>query len=156
MASMRSVTTGILIGTCLGAIAGCSSALMGAPVSKTADGWSITLSQAKEGPDEYIGEGGILVEPGDGQKMIWAVVSFRNDSAQEQTFAYDTCVLVDKGTAYQPLIVDRHAEINAPVDKAETFAPGQDRVRQLVFPFPNKDKPTLLRCGTIGLPIRAR
>ena len=158
MRAMRPVTTTILVGMWLFGIAACSPAiLVSTPVSKTAEGWSITLSQVKRGPDEYVGEGGILVAPADSQTLIWAVMTFRNDSGQEQEFSYDSCVVSGPGEAFRPLVVDRHGdpEVNAPADKAETFDPGQERTRQLVFPYPTDKRPKSIKCGTIGLPIPA-
>jgi hypothetical protein len=152
---MHSVSTSMMVGLWLGGISGCSPVLMNTAESKTADGWTITLSQVKDGPNEYVGEGGILVAPAENQKLVWALLTARNDSGQEQTLDYDTCILGGSGQGFRPLIVDRHAdpEVNQPADKAETYDPGQERTRQLVYPFPEDQRPTSLRCGTIALPI---
>ncbi len=157
MRSVQSVGAILGVGVWLGGIPGCGPALlMNTPVSKTADGWEITLRQVKEGPDEYIGEGGILVAPGDGQKLVWALVTVRNGGAREDEFSYDTCVLSGPGQAFRPLVVDRHAdpEVNSPADKVESFAPGREITRQLVFPYPKEQRPSSVKCGAIALPIR--
>jgi hypothetical protein len=157
MNAMRPVSTTILVGMWLVGIAACSPAiLMSTPASKTAEGWSITLSQVKDGPDEYIGEGGILVAPADSQTLIWAVMTFRNDSGQEQEFSYDSCVISGPGEAFKPLVIDRHAdpEVNSPADKAETYDPGQERTRQLVFPYPKDKRPKTIKCETVAFPIQ--
>ena len=153
MKSMRSVSTIILVGMWLGGFSACSSVLMNTPVSKTADGWTITLAEVKDAPDEYVGEGGVLVAPGDYQKLIWAVVTVRSNLAQEETFSWETCLLAGKGEARQPSVVDRHAEMNSAADRSESFDPGQERTRQLVYTFAKNQRPTAVRCGTIVLPI---
>jgi hypothetical protein len=159
MMSMRPVSTMVLVGMWLGGLPACSSALvMNTPVSKKADGWGMTLSQVKEGPDEYIGEGGIRVTSETGEKLIWTLVTVRNDSGEEETFSYDTCVLEGKAEARQPLVVDRHAaanaEVNEAADRSEAIAPGQERTRQLIYSYPSDQRPTRIRCGKIALPIQ--
>ena len=155
MNTRRFFGTGILTLVCLGGVSACSAVLMNKPLSKSSDGWGITLSEAKEGPDEYVGEGGILIAPGEGQELIWALVTVRNEGAQEQTFSYDTCVLSGPGQAFRPLVVDRHAqtEFNQPSDKAEAIEPGQERTRKLIFPYPKGRRPTAMKCGTIALAL---
>jgi hypothetical protein len=155
MRSMRSVSSIVLVGMWLGGFSACSSVLMNTPVSKTADGWTATLGEVKDAPDEYIGEGGVLVAPGEDQKLIWALVTVKSNLGQEETFSWDTCVLAGKGESRPPSVVDRHAEINSAADRSETFNPGQERTRQLVYTYPKDQRPTAVRCGTITLPIPA-
>jgi hypothetical protein len=155
MRSMRPVSKMVLVAMWLGGFSACSPALlMNTPVSKSADGWGITLGQVKAGPDEYIGEGGVNVTSGTDETLIWALVTVRNDSAQEQTFSYEDCVLEWNGEARQPLVVDRHAEINAAVDRSEAIAPGQERTRQLIYTYPKHQPPTRMKCGKIVLPVQ--
>jgi hypothetical protein len=159
MRSMRPVRTMVLLGMCLGGFSACSSALlMTTPVSKQADGWGITLGQVKEGPDEYIGEGGVRVTSESGEKLIWTLVTVKNDSGEEQTFSYDTCALEGKGVTRQPMVVGRpaeaEAEVNAAADRSEAIAPGQDRARQLIYTFPKDQRPTRMKCGKIVLPVQ--
>ena len=161
MRSMRLVSTMILVGALLGGISACSPALiMNTPVSKHADGWVITLGQVKAGPDEYIGEGGVNVTSGTDETLLWTLVTVKNESGEEQTFAYDTCVLDWQGEARQPLVVGRPAEagaeVNAAADRSEAIAPGQDRTRQLIYTYPKDQPPTRMRCGKIALPIKAK
>jgi hypothetical protein len=150
---MRSVSTIILLGMWLGGFSACSSVLMNTPVSKTADGWTITLSEVKDGPDEYVGEGGVLVAPGDQQKLIWALVTVRSNLGEEETFSWETCVLLGKGEARQPSVVDRYAQANSAADRSESFDPGQERTRQLVYTFAKDQRPSAVKCGKIVLPI---
>jgi len=161
MRSMRLVSTMILVGALLGGISACSPALiMNTPVSKRADGWAITLGQVKAGPDEYIGEGGVNVTSGTDETLIWTLVTVKNESGEEQTFAYDTCLLDWQGEARQPLVVGRPAEVgaevNAAADRSEAIAPGQERARQLIYTYPKEHPPTRMRCGKISLPIKAK
>jgi hypothetical protein len=155
MRSMHPVSTMVLVGMWLGGFSACSPALlMNTPVSKSADGWGITLGEVKEGPDEYIGEGGIRVTSDAGEKLIWTLVTVRNDSGEEETFSYDTCALEGKGGVRPPEVVDRHAEVNAAADRSEAIAPGQSRTRQLIFAYPSDHRPDRMKCGKIVLPIK--
>jgi hypothetical protein len=158
---MHPISATVLLGICLGGLSACSSALlMTAPVSKSGDGWGITLGQIKEGPDEYVGEGGVMVNAETDGKLMWTVVTVKNESAEEQTFSYDTCVLDGKDLVRQALVVDRYAqanaEVNAAADRSEAIEPGQSRTRQLIYSFPKEQRPTRMRCGSIALPVKAR
>jgi hypothetical protein len=157
MKALRPVSTIILAGLWSAGISGCSPVIANTPVSKSADGWELTLGQVKEGPNDYVGEGGILVEPADDQKLVWALLTVKNVGAREETLAYDKCTMNGPGQAFPPLVVDKNAgqEFNQPADKEESFEPGQDRTRLLVFPYPKDQRPASVRCGTITLPIKA-
>ncbi len=153
MRSVRPVCTMVLLGMWVGGLSACTSVLTNTPVSKRADGWVVTLGQVKEGPDEYIGEGGVRVTSGTDETLIWTVVTVKNESSEEQTFSYDTCLLEGKDEARQPLVVDRHAEVNAAADRSEAIPSGQERSRQLIYTFPEDQRPTRMKCGTIVLPV---
>lgn len=153
MRSTRSVRTIILVGIWLGGISACTTVLMNTPVSKRADGWVLTLSQVKQGPNEYEGEGGVLLSAGDNQRLIWTDLTVRNEGVQEQTFSYETCLLVGKDQARELMVVSRREETNAGVDRDEAFEPGQERTRKLVYTYPKDQRPTALRCGAIVLAI---
>jgi len=60
---MRSVSTMVLLGMWLGGFSACTSVLMNTPVSKSADGWVVTLGQVTKAPDEYVGER-VVMNPG--------------------------------------------------------------------------------------------
>jgi len=155
MRSMRPISSMVLLGIWLGGFTACAPVLlMNTPVSKTADGWSITLGQVKEGPNEYVAEGGVLVTSDAGENLIWTVVTVRNESTQEETFSYEACVLEAKGEARQPLIVDRHTDENSIADRSEPYDPGQERTRRLIYTFPKNQRPTRMRCGKIVLPVQ--
>ena len=153
MRSMRPVGTMVLVGMWLGGFSACSTVLMNTPVSKSADGWVVTLGQVTKGPDEYVGER-VVMNPGTGDALIWTVVTVRNESTQEETFSYEACVLEAKGEARQPLIVDRHTDENSIADRSEAYDPGQERTRRLIYTFPKNQRPTRMRCGKIVLPVQ--
>ena len=152
MTSMRSISTIFLVCAWLGGFSACSTVLMNTPVSKKADGWAVTLSQVKEGPNEYVGEVVTLV-PGPGEKLIWTIVTVQNEAGQEQTFTYEDCVLSGKDQARKPEVVARYGGTNTAVDLAEAIEPGQARTRQLIFEYPKEQHPSRLTCGSIALPI---
>ena len=152
MSCIRSVSMMFLVGLSLGGFSACGSVLLNTPVTKSADGWKVTLSQVKEGPDEYIGEE-VTLTPAKGEKYIWAVLTVRNEGAEEQTFTYDECMLGEKGQGTAPLVVDRHLDRPATGDRAEAFPPGQERTRDLIYRYPKEQRPTRMKCGNIVLPI---
>lgn len=124
MSSMRRLGTIVSIGMSLVGFSGCSSVLMNTPVSKDVDGWSITLSQVKEGPNSY-GAETLDSEPGPGQKFIWTLLTVKSLLNQEETFSYETCFLEGKGQSRQPVIVDRHAGENSAADRASPLIRGR-------------------------------
>jgi hypothetical protein len=151
---MRSVSAIILLGMGLGGSSACTTVLMNTPVSKKADGWVLTLNQVKQGPNDYEGEGGVLLSAGDNQRLIWTDLTVLNESAREQTFSYETCFLLGKDQPRQLMVVSRRAEnLNAAVDRDEAFEAGQQRTRQLVYAYPKDQRPTAMRCGAIVLAI---
>ncbi len=155
MKSMRPVAI-VLVGFWLGGISACTSVLVNSPVSKSGEGWALTLNQLKDGPNEYISlQEADSVNPGTGENLLWADLTVRNDNAQEPTFEYDKCMLEGKDAARAPLAVDRKADMPSAADRAESFDPGQQRTRLLIYSFPKDERPTRLRCGKISLPIPA-
>jgi hypothetical protein len=92
------------------------------------------------------------------EKLIWTLVTVKNDSGEEQTFAYDTCSLEGKSVTRQPLVIGRPAEegaeVNSAADRSEAIAPGQDRARQLIYTFPKDQRPTRMKCGKVVLPVQ--
>jgi hypothetical protein len=154
MKSMRSVSTIILVGMWLGGVSACAPLMMKTPVSKTADGWALTLSEVTVGPDEYIGEGGVLVEAGDNQKLVWTLLTVKNQGSEEQTFSYEACILNGPGQASRPSVIDRNEEIHTAVDRAEAFNPGQERTRKVIYNFPKDVRPTSMKYENIVLPIK--
>jgi hypothetical protein len=156
MKSMRPVGTIVLVGMWLGGFSACTSVLVNKPVSKSADGWAITLNQLKDGPNEYISlQEGVSVNPGTGENLMWADLTIRNDNAQEPMFEYEKCVLEGKEVARQPLVIDRKADMPSAADRAESYDPGQQRDRLLIYSFPKDQRPLRLRCDKISLPIPA-
>jgi hypothetical protein len=155
MKSMRPGTI-ILVGMWLGGFSACTSVLLNTPVSKNAEGWTVTLSQVKEGPNEYVGEVATVI-PGPGEKLIWTILTVKSELPEEETFSYDTCVLDAKNQAFRPAVVDRNeGEVRTAADRAEPFNQGQERTRLIIYMYPKNEHPTHLRCGKIVLPIPAR
>ena len=91
--------------------------------------------------------------PENGERFIWALVTVKNELGQEQTFSYETCTLDGKGQTRPPMVVDRNLDVNAAGDPSETFDPGQERSRRLIYPFFKDQRPTRVKCGPIVLPI---
>jgi hypothetical protein len=142
---------------CLGVatVGACTSVLTNTPVTKRADGWVLTLGQVKQGPNEYVGEE-VSVTPGPNENLIWAILTVKSELSQEETFAYEGCVLDGKFRSQAPLIVDRNLAAGPSAgDRAEPFNPGQERTRLLIFAYAKDVRPARMSCGTIALPIPA-
>jgi len=154
MSSMRPVSVVFLLGVCLGGLSACTSVLLNTPVTKRADGWVLTLGEVKQGPNEYVGEA-VTMTPGSGENLVWAVLTVKNEGATEQPFSYEACTLGEKDRGTAPVVVARHPEVALAVDRSEDFTPGQERVRQLIYKYPEEQRPTRVRCGNIVLPIPA-
>lgn len=154
MSSLRPVRTIFMAGLVLGGFSACSSVFLNAPVSKNAEGWVVTLSQVKQGPDEYVGDY-VQFTPDKGERFVWTILTVKNELGQEQTFSYEACRLEGKGASAQPMVVDRNAELNSAADNSEAYEPGQERTRKLIFRFPGDQRPTRMKCGAIVLPIPA-
>jgi hypothetical protein len=156
MKSTRPVGTIVLVGMWLGGFSACTSVLLNTPVTKNAEGWVVTLSQVKEGPNEYVGEVS-TVAAGSNEKLIWTILTVKSELPQEETFSYDSCYLDGKEKSQRPAVVDRNAvEVRQAADRAEPFNPGQDRTRLLVYMYPEDVRPTAMKCGKIVLPIPAK
>jgi hypothetical protein len=156
MKSLRPIGTIVLVGMYLGGLSACTSVLVNKPVSKSSDGWSLTLNQLKDGPNEYVSlQEGVSVNPGTGENLLWVDLTIRNDNAMEPLFEYDKCMLEGKDVARQPLVIDRKADMLSAADRAETYDPGQQRDRLLIYSFPKDLRPLLLKCEKVSLPIPA-
>jgi hypothetical protein len=152
---MHMKPTIFLFGVLLGGFSACTSAMTNAPVTKRAEGWVVTLSEVKEGPDEYVGEGAVGLNANEGEKFIWAVVNVKSEHASEQNFAYEGCSLGVRDKGVEPFVVARHPETYAAADRSEDIAPGQERTRLLIYRYPKEQRPTRIKCGAIVLPIPA-
>jgi len=144
-----------LAGMWLGGFSACTSVLMNTPVSKTAEGWVVTLSQVREGPNEYVGEVA-TVTPGSNEKLIWTILTVKSEQAGEETFSYDECILDGKEPSQRPAVVDKNLpEVRTAADHSEPFNPGMEHTRLLVYMYPKDLRPTRMKCGKIVLPIQA-
>lgn len=141
-----------LVAIVLASFSACSTVLMNTPMYQRTDGWTITLSQVRDGPDTYPTPQ-IHYDPGKGEKFIWTLVTVRNDLSSVRTFSYDACDLDGDGQTFLPVLVDRHTFLNALTDKTESFDPGQERTRQLIYSYPKNSRPTRVQCGPIAFPV---
>lgn len=137
----------ILLAVSLVFSAACGTVLYNRPATQQADGWTITVTLLKDGPNSFPMGNGVNFVPADGDHLMYVTVSVRNDAKAAREFSYDACDL-DAGTqVVLPGLIDRDMAIHALADKVESFDAGQERGRRLIFSYPAGAAPTRLKCG---------
>jgi len=143
----RSLLLGLL------ALSGCGTVLYDVPATRQSDDWTITIRRLKDGPNSFPMGAGVNFVPADGQRLLYLTVSVRNDAAQKRDFSYDACDL-DAGTvAVLPGLIDRDAAIHALADKVESYDPGEERGRRLIYSYPGGGFPTRVQCAHATFPL---
>ena len=147
MRNPRSLLLGLL------ALSGCGTVLYDVPATRQSDDWTITIRRHKDGPNSFPMGAGVNFVPADGQRLLYLTVSVRNDAAQKRDFSYDACDL-DAGTvAVLPGLIDRDAAIHALADKVESYDPGEERGRRLIYSYPGGGFPTRVQCAHATFPL---
>jgi hypothetical protein len=128
-------------------LASCGTVLYDVPATRSADGWTITVRRLKDGPNSFpMGDGGGFV-PAHGQRLLYLTVRIRNDARVKRDFSYDACDLDAGPDAMLPSLIDRDAVVHALTDKVESYDPGEERGRLLVYGYPKGVFPTRVKCG---------
>ena len=138
---------------CLGVLAlgGCGTVLYDVPATQRSDDWTITIKRLKDGPNSFP-MGTVNFVPAEG-RLLYLTVSVRNDAATKREFSYDACDLDAGADVALPGIIDRDAGINALADKVESFDPGEERGRRLIYTYPANGFPTRVRCAHATFPL---
>ena len=151
MRNVGSVAVGALL---LIPLAACGTVLYDRPVTRAADGWTITVSKLQDGPNSFPMGAGVTFYPADGTRLLFLTVKIRNDTRTKREFSYDACDLDAGGDVVLPGLIDRGAAIHALADKVESYDPGEERGRRLLYSYPGGGYPTRVKCGlsTFELP----
>jgi hypothetical protein len=123
--------------------AGCATTLVSEPVERRGDGWTITLRELTDGPNEVSVFGGAY-RPELGMRFLHATLTFRNDSPKRRQFGYEACDLDLEQERVLPHIFSPPLGMNS-----ETFAPGQSSSRTLTFSYPEGRFPTRIKCAYV-------
>jgi hypothetical protein len=127
---------------------GCGTVLYEVPTTRQADGWTITVRRLKDGPNSFPMGAGVNFVPPDGHRLMYLTVTIRNDSAAKRDFSYDACDLDAGSEAVSPGLIDRDAAVNMLADKVESYDPGEERGRRLIYAYPGGGFPTRVKCGS--------
>ena len=121
--------------------------IMRGDVIRSADGWTITLSALKDGPNsvQTAGDGTYAVPPR-GSRFLWAWIDVRNDVGARRTFGYDTCDMDLGDTAVLPSIIGRFPSESAD-HRSDDYNAGEEISVHLIFSYPKGLFPTRIRCG---------
>jgi hypothetical protein len=137
----------------LAAVAGCGTVLYNRPATNKADDWTITVTLLKDGPNSFPMGNGVNFVPADGDHLMYVTMTIRNDARSAREFSYDACDLDAGSQVVLPGLVDRDMAIHALTDKVESFDPGQQRGRRLIFSYPAGSAPTRVKCGNATFPL---
>jgi hypothetical protein len=145
---------GILILAALAGVAGCGTVLYDVPTTRAADGWTITVRRLKDGPNSFPMGAGVDFVPPDGHRLMYLTVTIRNDAPTKRDFSYEACDLDAGSEGVLPGLIDRDAAIHMLADKVESYAPGEERGRRLIYAYPMGVFPSRVKCGysTFELP----
>jgi hypothetical protein len=133
---------------------GCGTVLYDRPVTKQGDSWTITVRKLQDGPNSFPMGAGVSFYPADGSRLLYLSVTVRNDAAAKRKFSYDACDLDAGADAILPGLIDRDMTVHMLADKEETYDPGEERERRLLYSYPGGGYPTRVRCGLSTFALR--
>jgi len=144
MARSRAGVAHLLVALALGG-SGCVSYVIKGDVIKSTDGWTFDLTRLVNGTNPQLDGKPTWALPPDGDHWLWAFIHVRNDATVPRVFGYDSCSLDLDDHFVVPSIVGNFFFVID--DRSETYAPGQDNYRRLIFAYPIGRVPHALRCG---------
>jgi hypothetical protein len=144
---MRNASGTASILACAFLFAACGTVLYDHPTTRQADGWTITVTRLKDGPNSFPMGAGVTFVPPDGHRLLFLTLSVRNDTGVKREFSWDACDLDAGAETVLPGMVDRDMAIHALADKVEDFDPGEARGRRLLYAYPGEGYPTRVKCG---------
>src|SRR3954470_3209003 len=124
---------------------GCVSYVIKGDVIKSADDWTFDLTRLVNGTNPQLDGTPTWAVPPDGDHWLWAFIHVRNDARVPRVFGYDSCSLDLDDRFVVPSIVGNFFFVMD--ERTETYAPGQDNYRRLIFAYPIGRVPHALRCG---------
>jgi hypothetical protein len=135
-------------------LSGCSRTIINHPINRVGDGWTLVIREVTDGPNS-VDEGNIILEPKDGERFIWVILTLRNDEPRPRTFNFDRCDLdmgtktVVPSTVTHDMLIGYASEMN----RAPELEPEESIDRRLVFVYPQAQSPTRLRCEPMEIPL---
>ena len=114
-------------------------------VVESADGWTFNLTRLVAGPNPQLDGKPTWAVPPDGDRWLWAFVHVRNDAPVPRVFGYDSCSVDLDDRFVVPSLIGNYVFILA--HRSETYQPGEDSYRRLIFAYPIGRVPRALRCG---------
>ncbi len=136
----------------LSVLPACGTVLYDVPVTHQADGWTITVRRLKDGPNSFP-MGTVTFVPPSGDRLMYLTLTIRNDAPTKRDFSYDACDLDAGSDARLPTLIDRDAAINMFADKVESYDPGEERGRRLIYAYPEGQFPTRVKCAYSTFPL---
>ena len=131
-----------------GLAAGCLPALFKGHMVKAADGWSIEVRAVTDSLThvQVSGYNTYAVAP-DGYHWVWVFMNVRNMTAGPQTFGYESCQLQAHNAVVLPTFAGSVTSLFDPPN--ETFQPGEESYRRVIFAYPDGLSPRTFRCGNM-------
>jgi len=147
----RSIAVVALLALGLGA---CGRTVFDQPISRTGDGWTVTLRKVTDGPNG-VDQGNVVIKPKKGDRFIWVHLTLRNEQQQVRKFNFDRCDLDAGQNALLPGIVTHDMSLGYPSDfpREPQMDPGEAINRRLIYPYPVGQSPTRLRCAPMDFPL---
>jgi hypothetical protein len=141
--------------SCL-ALAACGTTLLAQPIERQADAWTIRLERMAEGFDSPpLGAGvftpGTIYKPEDGQRFLHLFMKIRNEAPAPRTFSYEGCDLDLSDGRITPGVITNYNGVAQEIAKSESYSPGDEKSRWLIFSYPEGKYPTRLKCQSITI-----
>ncbi len=135
------------------AAAGCSTALIKAPVVIEHGDVTITLSRLTSGPNQYNTAGGYW-EPKPRRRFLWATFVVHNRGKAERVVRLDCIILHAGGRQFKPFIIDMDSVVTVKAGAAPPLAPGESITRKIIYAIPVSAGPEKLvyENDTIAIP----
>ena len=136
-------------------LASCASGMLyDRPTTLWMDGWTITLVELQDGPSSWVEPnvaGGLmhrspLAVRGTRSRLLHLKLNVRNDAPVDRGFPYNICDLDGGAKVFVPTLVIMSVWSDAP-GMVETYHPGEELRRELIYEYPDGPFPTRLRCG---------
>jgi hypothetical protein len=132
--------------------AGCLPALYKGHMTRAADGWSIEVRAVTDSLTsvQVSGEPTYAFPP-PGYRWVWVFMNVRNVTGAPRVFGYDSCTLQTQTGMVPPSFAG--SVVSLYDDHQETYAPGEESYRRVIFAYPNQLMPRIFQCGNIVFDI---
>lgn len=127
---------------------GCLPVLFRGHMLRAADAWSIQVRAITDAITsvQVSGEPSYAVPP-DGYHWVWVFMNVQNTAATPRKFGYDSCELELDQRKVLPSFAGSVTSLFD--DHQETYGPGEQSYRRVIFAYPDGRSPTTFRCGNM-------